>query len=378
MKKNYGFTLIEMVIAISLVVLIITAVLSSFGPWFKFNQRLETEQKLEDLAQATAALYRAHAFNIDNNSSVITGLAALGAANGVLVLNPTMPPLQSDCQTAAGVDPTDTTDAILNLAPLKPYLSKSLEEVVTDGFNSTICVLISPRQFRDYGGVRLFFHTIAYVSRGENIRLDPGTELVNTGSGFNLVLDGDDTGMIVDGFAIALEKHDITLRRLKNLAESYETYFTIRFFTNADRDISINYFYVNDGSNNGDPGDMNTVRDPGPTIPSTRTTLGGSWELSSFDNVRDPIQDVSIGIALGVSERDMIDGWGNPIIVDNRSGRVNAGVTEFGIRKQPPFTSFFGALLPGTDSECNTLPPSNINAQCSTFLTATAVGRYSN
>lgn len=378
MRNQKGFTLVEIVIAIALVLMITAVVTQGLGPWIKFKQRLETEQNLKDLVQATTALYKANAYNIDNVDPVgttapsPTSLGPIGP-NGALSLPTASAPsnqFQTDCTDG---DPADTTSIKKTLLPLQPYLSKSIMELAQDGFNNKICVLVSKRQYRDVNGARLFYHSVAFISRGDNATLDAGTRFVDNGTDMTLELAGDDTGQMVDGFKIALENYQITLARLQKLTLAYETYFQIRYLTKSDRDISIDYFYRDDGSNNGDPGQP-LSGDPGPTAPPTREALGSTWEQASFNNVIETIAGNRYSAVLGVGDAEGRDAWGKPLLVDNRSPRVKSG-TIGAIKSQPPFSAAFGALLPGSSGVCtdSPVPPGSI---CVTYMSSNAVGKY--
>lgn len=371
MRHQKGFTLVEIVIAIALVLMITAVVTQGIGPWIKFKQRLETEQNLKDLVQATTALYKANSYNIDNVDPAGPTPPFLGP-NGALSLDAASTPakrFRTDCTDG---DPADTVSIKETLLPLQPYLSKSIMELAQDGFNNKICVLVSKRQYRDVNGARLFYHSVAFISRGDNATLDAGTNFEDNGNGMTLTLAGDDTGQMVDGFKIALENYQITLARLQKLTLAYETYFQIRYLTKSDRDISIDYFYADNGSNNGDPGDS-TNGDPGSNAPETRLALGATWAQASFDNVINPIGTNRYSAVLGVGDSEGRDAWGKPLLVDNRSPRVKSG-TLAATKTQPPFSAAFGALLPGS-SVC-TDSPNSPGTICVTYISSNAVGKY--
>lgn len=373
-KTQQGFTLLEIVIAISLIVILTTLLLTSFGPWMRFKQRLDTESKLRDLAQATTSLYRSNAFMVDDSDLTSTYNGAYGAIriNASEVLHSNCPAL------VAGADPSDidSNNILTNLLPLQPYASQAVSALARDGFNNAVCVFVSPRQTRSVAGATLYYHSIAYISLGENAAMETGTAFAydTAANVWTLRLAGDDRGVMVDGFQLANDNYKITMDRLQKIAKAYETYFNVRFLSKTDRDITIDYFYINDGSNNGDPG---TSGEPiGPSIPQTRASLGGSWVNTSFDNVIDTTSGTTIGIALGVSASDGYDAWGRKILIDNRSPRVRSGVLPYtATRFLPPYTAVIGALLPGTTSACSG-DPNNVGNNCTTFISATAVGTY--
>lgn len=369
-----GFTLVEIVIALALVVLITAVLMNGIGPWMKFQQRLDTEQKLRDLTQGVTAVYKANAYNIDDVDPA--GAVTPVGPSGALRLSAT-DSIITECTVG---DPADSTAVQAALKPLQPYLSRPLADLASDGFNNKICVQVSPRMHRDVDGARLYYHSIAFISPGDNTIVDVGTTFEDDGTGMVLTLAGDDTGKMVDGFNIALANYRTTMTRLQKMAAAYETYFQIRFLTKADRDISINYFYANNADNNGDPGDPDPLADPGPTAPQTRVSLGGTWEHASFDNVVDIVTDPITGpnkyaAILGMADSEGYDAWGKPLLVDNRSERVKPGVSPLGVKRQPPFSASFGALLPGTSTLC-TDSPDTAGSVCLTYISAGAVGKY--
>ena len=412
-STHRGFTLLEIVIAIALMILITAVIMLGLGPWLKFKQRMETDIILKDLEQATTALYKAHAFTIDD--APINAGSGLGAIDGTLGMassggltltaasagTPTI--LASTCDTyntaGGALANNDTSLLVPMLKPLQPYLAKPLDNVVLDGFNNRICVLVSPRLQRNVNGVPIFYHAVAFIAVGDNGHIDGNTKFdIPTAPDGDVLLkidpDGDDMGRMVDGFGIALTNYKVTQERLAKLAHAYETYFNIRFLTKDDRDITINYFYANDGQNNGDPGDIDPARDPGPLMVQTLSSLSGGWDHSTFNCVLpdssacadwppDPsggaMTYFSASRALGIADSDARDAWGRPITIDNRSARVKAGagvIPGLGDTKlQPPFSATFGAFLPGTGEICGGRP-SVATDICPTFVTMTAVGKY--
>lgn len=364
-KKEQGFTLLEIVIAISLIVLLTTLLMTSFGPWLRFKQRLDTETRLKDLSQAATAFYKANAYKIDDQNGVSTYMPAYG----VLVADPmdATKNMHSNCPAAtAGNDPAevDSNAIVSNLMPLQSYASTAISQLARDGFNTGLCVFVSKRQTRPLAGATVYYHTLAFVSPGENGVLDSITSFDPvTGT---LMLGGDDKGSLVDGYQIAAENVRVTTERLQRFAKAYETYFNIRYLLKVDRDISVDYFYKDNTSNNGDPG-SGAVGDPGPTIEQTIEALGGAWAASSFSNVI----DTDLTKNLGISNSDGVDAWNHSILFDNRSSRVRAGKSG-AAQLLPPYTAAFGALMPGA-SDCGGGPETT---SCTAYISATAVSSY--
>lgn len=179
-STHRGFTLLEIVIAIALMILITAVIMLGLGPWLKFKQRMETDIILERFELATTALYKAHAFTIDDApANAGAGLGqidgALGMAySGGLTLSGggsvrqlfwRQHAIPTPLSQAVPVWKTIITDAlVLMLKPLQPYLAKPLDNAVLDGFSNRICVLVSPRLQRNVNGVPIFYHAVGLYS----------------------------------------------------------------------------------------------------------------------------------------------------------------------------------------------------------------------
>jgi type II secretory pathway pseudopilin PulG len=379
-NNSAGFTLIEVVIAIGLIVLLTTVLLSSFGPWLRYKQRLDTETRLHDVSQSIKALYKANAGSVDNaeHASAMT-TSAFGNPMSAMLLNDGRS-FNSNCPAAGGsgaFDAAETTTNNIesNLAPLQPFAATPVANIARDGFNNGICVLVSPLQSATVDGAKVQYHSIAVVALGETAQMDPATAFAPDPSGrWTLTLDpnGANRGVVVDGYQIQVDNIKLTNERLARFAKAYETYFNVRYLVHPARDITLDYFYMDNGAT-GAPnrGDSNNA-DPGNVVRESRGTLGSTWVASSFDNVLS--SGPNIAANLGISAADALDAWGRPILFDNRSNMVSAGTDSTGAPRLPPFTAVFITLLPGAES-CGSNPNTR-GAVCDHYISATAMGTY--
>jgi len=391
---NRGFTMLEVVISIAILSMMTLLIAGAFTPYMQFKQRMETTTKLNDLADAMMLVYRKYSASIDGQDR--PGTAMLGS----FVLDPNLLGerfFETSCASFNGVATSDITDindpttsgmSIYEvLTPLAPYARQSISSLSEDGYGNAVCVLVSNRAVITHSGQPLFYHSIAFISPGQNNIVDVGTNLVvsqpnGNDDVWNLTLSGDDKGILVDGSQIAIANFEKTKARLDRLARAYETYFNIRFRARSARDnrFNFNYFYAStDTTNslNGEPhvgfGDIIRSTDVTPpeigsywALPTIRT-LGNGWGPISFSNVLES----NIWRTLGVSDGDLYDAWGQPILFDNMSNRVRSGIDNNGNRRPPPFSATFGALLPG-HSSC-TGDPNDPTSDCPQYLTSTAV-----
>lgn len=260
-----GFTLIEALVAIAVITLISMVVMGALAPWMQFRQSIDTERKMQDIKQAIVAYY-------ENNAMAVEAQAD-GTFAGF---------------TSSAVDADGScepqSDAFSDLGGV---LSESPQQVSLDGYRSSWCVFISPAMSQVRDGSILWYRNIAVVSPGLEGKLNEGTSMDEAGQ---LILKGDDLGILVSGLEIQQRKLRETMRRLNRIAATYETYFTARYLTFADRDISRYYF--------------SSQWDASGQVPSTQ----GLWGTATS----------TLG-ALGVSNADSVSAWelNNEIQVGN-------------------------------------------------------------
>lgn len=377
-NNSAGFTLIEVVIAIALIVLLTTVLLSSFGPWLRYKQRLDTETRLRDVGQSITALYKANAGDVDNSERASTlTTSAFGSTVGAMLLRDGRA-FNSNCPAVAGTfDAAETvTNSIeSNLAPLQPYAATPVANIARDGFNNGICIVVSPLQSATINGAKVQYHAVAVIALGESAKLDTATTFGPDASGrWTLSLDpaGANRGIVVDGYQIQVDNIKLTSERLARFAKAYETYFNVRYLMHPSRDITLDYFYMDNGGvgipNRGNGNNL----DSGNVVRESRVGLGSTWATASFDDVL--AAGPNIAANLGISMADSLDAWGRPILFDNRSGMVSAGADSGGASRLPPFTAVFLALLPGADTCASN--PNTRGAICDHYISATAMGTY--
>jgi prepilin-type N-terminal cleavage/methylation domain-containing protein len=390
-RTQRGFTILEIVIAVGLLALLSTMMVDAFGPFLNAKNRNDSEEKLVEVVKAVEAAYKAQAFYVDNSDLIAAdgnfpnmGDMVIDSPGGGVPdtilrtvcpaksLAPGNPPIGDNTDitgpTTAGVS------VLQNIEPLQKYSTRSIQELATDGHKNAVCILVSRRSALNYEGVELLYHTVAVIAPGSNNIVEPNTTLVPlqpSGVGtpivWTLQLDGDDQGLVLDGSQIAIENYKTTKKRLEKFARAYETYFKVRFNNRDVKLYNTNFFYVENGFNNGEPTTGTYTAPPNGLWPSqTRTVLGTRWEPPSFDSV----VDTGIWYVLGINDLDLYDAWGFPILTDNRSARVRATVPA------GPYTAQFGAFLPGYDVCFNNADDPNITTNnCNKFLTTIAVGK---
>ena len=412
-KSEKGFTMLEVVVAIMIIVAMSVMLSNAFAPWMHFEKRMSTEDRLNSLLSATDAMYRAKAYYVDRadapatDSALFPGLGAMYTEetnDANLALGTSCNAKATSAFGPAVRDPADVTAGprpqMDNLKALQPFSDQPMSKLAKDGFGNVLCVLVSPRISMVHEGYTLFYHVIAYVSAGGNHYVEPdtGLEQVPDPDGglpkWTLKLAGDDKGVVFDGSKVVMDNFLLTKERLTRFARAYENYFKIRYQSRLDKNTNRDYFYANGPSwgegFNGEPtqgsgdepadeseGALYTYFDPGldNMIWPTNFSRGGALS-DTLAPSRDPetsenttVADTQNRIAriLGINDNDVYDAWGHLIIIDNASGRVRNGMGY------APFTAQFGSILPGGEVCTNMNDPTSY---CPWFMTVTAAATY--
>ena len=309
-----GFTLIEVLISLILITLISVAVMGSLGPWLSFKEKLDTQRKLTDLQTAIKLAYAANAMAVDS-----TGAQVIQFSDGSQMRSSTVQ--NGRCLPNAG-----TWQA------LKAFLPEGPTNSGLDGFQQPFCVFVSNQLSAQGPGATIYYHNIAIVSLGTTGVVNPGTSFdVNTGA---FTAGGQNTGVLVNGYDVQLDKMTQTQKKLDKLSSVYETYFTAEYLSTASRDVTVDYF-----ANSGPSGTWDTNG----SVPGT----------SGFEPANAVLQSLGIGPQDALSPYES----NNTILVNNTAGgamgtsvRSSSATSGSG---QPPYTALLIAPLPspgGTES----------------------------
>lgn len=315
-SRNKGFTLVETLIALSLISVISMIVMGALSPWIGFKQKVDTERKLSVLRQGLTAAYQARAMEVDT-----------GADGTFLGLTQNPPDAAKRCQLSNGV-----------FGEYSSFLSESAQQLERDGHANHWCVFISTPLSTTQEGLTIWFRNIAVVSTGINGVLDAGTQMNPDGS---LVLNGDDVGTLVSGREVQSDKLRETLRRMNRIAQAYETYFTNRYLSNASRDISIYYF--------------SKPFDAAGSVESTAQ----AWKPAG-----------TILSTIGLGGADVLSAWEK----DNQIEVANSNESVNGLTVRSPLSSGTG-VLPYT-ALLRAKLPSPPSASTNLFASQVVVGNY--
>lgn len=319
MKRQRGFTLLEILVALVLIGGLYSIVADSFGPALAFRAEIETKEKQKDLRAAILAAYKINALQVDAEA---TAKLDFGAATGV------MTPVVPDATTSR-CNSTDTT-----FLPVARFSQSSAGVIFRDGYGNPMCLYITPRQSLTISGSTIFYHSVAVVSPGRDGVVHASTALDDTTG--DLMLGGDDIGVLLDGRILAQSRYQLTIDSIKRAAEAYQAYFSVRYQTDPARSISVNYFACGDDTT-CPPAAASPTWDAGNGMP---TTCAGPIPMFRTTGI-------SPHTVLGLSESDVTDGYGNVLTLDNCGATVRNPANADPNMQTPPFTAVISTTLPG-------------------------------
>lgn len=221
-SNQKGFTLVEIMIVMSLITIISMLLLSPLGSWLAFSRTTSNDRKLQDLKSAISRYYELNAMAID--SAAATTPATLGVVTSNMV-------------AAGGTCAQD----LATYQGLGMLLSDTPQQASLDAYKNPWCIFVSAPQTVSRDGATLTFRNVAIISTGENGVIDAGTSVSAAGV-ITLSPTGDDKGIMLSGEDIQYQKLSQTLAKMQRIANTYEIYFTTRYLANASRDMSIDYF----------------------------------------------------------------------------------------------------------------------------------------
>lgn len=337
-NKQKGFTLIEILVALSLLLVLISATQPIVGRFIDFRSNIVTDTNINILGSAVEEWYSENAWEFGQ------------------IQNSNLPlPEGEDMSHDTGT----RGDGWERLA--QRYAGSI--DVTQDGYNHGYRVFISEPQTQEYRGVLVPYHVIALVSSsgiGENIddqMVSDVNSLFNQSNGTIDIIDNENV-YIINGFSIQKNIIDTSIERVNRIARSYENFYRIQF-SSQEREPAINYF-ANNGSN---------VRwdISSPVV----ARCGGSGDtILSNNQLGHNINNYNLLNAIGVSEEAAQSAWGEPFRLLNcgstSSIKVKGSNRTFSAKtpnssagnNTPPYSAILGFHLPNAETYTTTVTSS--------------------
>lgn len=218
-QRVEGFTLIESLVAMAIIATMSILMLGAATPWIHMKQTMDTERKLLDMRQGFESYYKENAMAMERSpADNFMGLTS------------------SSIVARDGIRSCD--DKETQLKNFSTKFSEPVQALARDGFKNYMCFQVSPIYTEVISGVSIPYRNLAIISPGPDGNVDTTTGF----NGKNFITGGDDKAVVVVGLDIQRDKLLETQKRMQRIASMYETYFTARFLSYADRDITRYYF----------------------------------------------------------------------------------------------------------------------------------------
>lgn len=314
-NNNKGFTLVELAVVLSMLAVIVAI---SFDPGVKLIRWMKetaTRELLFKLQNAITAVYKSNAWPVDNSNTNTFVFSINGSnytiANGSSLDAGNLSALEAIASTVSGISISDAT---------------------RDPMRNAMQIFVSNRLVDAASGIN--YHVVAIVSPGWDGVLDSSFD-ATTGS---LSLLKDDLGIVVSGFKIQQDNITETNRKIANIRDAYQNYFTSLYLNDASKSIYVNRFARRNNSCIANQfWDSNSIIDNSNCVSNTASSIG-------------------LKGAIGASQDAITTAWNREMLVDNSSAATrnpdNTSAT-------PPYTSRVLAELPWGG-----------------YLDATVVGQY--
>ena len=320
LARSAGFSLVEILVAISLMAIMTVAVAPQLKYLVNFQSGMQTQNLLSELQSGFAAAYQANVSTIEANPSAVLSFPSVTVPGAVVQVQQALASGTGRCTATAAT-----------FAPWSDYTGHAASSLATDGYGAPLCVFISPRMAVTLNGVNLYYHVVAFVSTGPNRVLDNGTGLTAQG---NLTLYGDDTGVAFNGQSFVLGQYNQTVTKMQNVAQALSAYYLMRYQADPTRSSSIDYWSNGAGSAYPSRWDLN----------NTPTSNQIPWETAATNMVTSTISTV-----LSLSQNDVTDGFGHIMQFENASSNVRS--PDSGAANSPmtfpPYTALISTTLPG-------------------------------
>ena len=323
LHADFGFSLIEILVAISLMAIMTVAVAPQLKYLINFQAAADTQNRLSELQSGFSTAYLANMTQIEADANAEINFGAAG------IMSPATVAPGARCSAVAA-----------NFIPWSQYTGHAAGSLVNDGYGAPLCILVNPQSAVLLNGINLYYHTVAFISTGPNNVLDNGTALDALG---NLTLAGDDAGVLFDGRAFSVAKYNLTADKMKVVAQALEQYYVARYQSDPSRSSSIDYW--SNGAGSPYPTRWDSTNNPPPPAPPPWGNLINYTTSASPVYITGTAPDLSA--ALSLSKDDVTDGYGNIINFENASQNVRSPDNGNGNLAIPPYTALLSTTLPG-------------------------------
>lgn len=346
-KKQSGFTLIELMIVMGLITMFIALTMPLFSKMSNTMSNVDTETNIQILGGAIEEWYSENAWQIDSESGAEMVLPTSADGSTYVINNDTH---------------TMKNDGWKTLA----LRYTSSQKALTDGYNQAYKIFISTRQEQAFEGNLIPYHVIAIVS-GKGVAsphiedgMDGDTAVSTIQSTFNaatgeITPHPEDEIYVVSGFDIQKTKYTNSKKKLDVVANAYSDYYWSRYVGQGS-EPAINYFGRNGSNIRWDTSasiNVITSGNDADIIGSTgRRALGNTIYNSNLPSVLQ-LSEKAVTSDWGRAFRLLNDGTTNNIQTNGNIESISARTPSNG--EYPPYTAVLGFSMPNGESYTQTI-----------------------
>lgn len=330
MKRNSGFSLIELLIAMSIVVVILGLTYPLITDITRFKENVETKNNIKFVSDGIRKWYEKESFNIDLNSN-----SGLYMPDGTYSLN------NSSVQG-------DKWQKLLSGVGVN-------ESRMIDGFGRNFKFFVSQRLSYAHDGILIPYRIIAIVSSGTHDRSADGSSVINSSfdpSTGDLTVASGEVSEVINGLDIQLRKFEESKEKLQVLSDLYSQYYWSRYRSSAN-EPAIDYF-----AKNGTDVRWDSKADSVYAVESTCGKPNGT--LNGVTILGTSLKNSKMNTALILSDSVITDAYNREFRILNcgttSNMRVGGGSYSLSVRDPsvgnglPPYTAALGFTLPNSES----------------------------
>lgn len=221
-KRESGFALVELVIALGVLTAIFALTMGSTTKLFRWVKEAENTRKLSDMKSAVSRAYQAQSWAIDADDTATLNLTYNGVAYKL---------------TSGSASTAENKAALQQVAS---YANINARDAESDVLHNAYLVCVSTRQHDTASNAH--FHRVAFVSSGYDATLGKADYCETFEDFGTLNLAGDDIGFVVSGLQYQINVMNDIRAKLHAIKEAYQNYFASLYLADASRNIYIDRF----------------------------------------------------------------------------------------------------------------------------------------
>ncbi|MEW6409773.1 MAG: type II secretion system protein [Nitrospirota bacterium] len=291
MKRESGFTALEVIFVLTAITIIFAFVLPDLSEFYRWQKRKENEKQVEKIRSAIERIYDMYAYDVDSYDG-------------------------QEFRFGSNTITSGTTGT--SFYSVSSYAGMSQKAVGRDVYNMEYTAYVSNR-LASTTSPQVQYHVIAFVSKSTDSKL---SSLFDASEG-KLTCGSDDICAEVSGLEIQVSKYKETLKKMDDTGNTFQSYFTTLYLADPNHDVNVDRFAKTDRN--------------GASVPTkwdTNSHLLNSCTVA--DDCIATLNDINAISTLKFNPEQIKDAWGNEFRVDNGSSSTrnpdNGETSPYSIR----------------------------------------------